>query len=189
LDRSAPARRIAASGEGSPHFGPNGTVWFRYSDGKANYIGLINRDGSARRQAFPRPISTVKNSSPDGRWLAVMAPAPDRPAAVNTIAISAAGEEPRTLCPTFCEVVWGRDGRYVYIGDGETATKEDTLAIPLASGGLPKFPPGGIRVHKATPFPGAHLIKGLHISPGPDPSTFAYVKFAPHRNLFRISFH
>jgi hypothetical protein len=54
-----PARRIAASGEGSPHFGPNGTVWFRYSDGKANYVGLMNRDGSARRehaQTVPRQM-------------------------------------------------------------------------------------------------------------------------------------
>jgi hypothetical protein len=183
-----PARRIAASGEGSPHFGPNGTVWFRYSDGKANYVGLMNRDGSARRQAFPRPISNVTNSSPDGRWLAVMAPAQDRPA-VNTIAIPATGEEPRTLCPTRCDVVWGRDGRYLYIGDGETAKTEETLAIPLVSGALPELPPGGITVHdQAALIPNARLIKNVEISPGPDPSTFAYVKFTPHRNLFRISF-
>jgi DNA-binding winged helix-turn-helix (wHTH) protein/Tol biopolymer transport system component len=188
LDRSAAPRRIAASGEGSPHFGPNGTVWFRYSDGKANYVGLMNRDGSARRQALARPISTVANSSPDGRWLAVMAPAPDRPA-VQTIAISATGDEPRKICPGRCGVVWGRDGRYVYIGDGDAATKEETLAIPVSSDGLPALPAGSIRVHEqANLVRGARLIQGVEISPGPDPSTFAYVKWTTHRNLFRISF-
>jgi len=190
LDRSAPARRIAASGEGSPHFGPNGTVWFRYSDGKANYVGLMNADGTQRRQAFRRPISTVANASPDGRWLAVMAPAMDRQA-VDTIAIPATGDEPRTICPGRCGVVWGRDGKYIYIGigDGDAATKEETLAIPLSSGDLPVLPAGGIRLREeAAMLFRAHLIKGVEISPGSDPSTFAYVKFTTHRNLYRISF-
>lgn len=188
LDRSAAPRRIAAAGEGSPHFGPNGTVWFRYSDGKANYVGLMSREGSVRRQPFARPISTVANSSPDGRWLVVMAPIMDRPA-VNTIAISANGEESRTICPGRCGVVWGRDGRYVYIGDGDAATKEETLAVPVSPDGLPALPAGGIRVHEQENLVrGARLIKGVEISPGTDPSTFAYVKFTRHRNLFRISF-
>ncbi len=187
LDRSAAPRRIAASGEGSPHFGPNGTVWFRYSDGKANYVGLMKTDGSARRQPFAPPISTVANASPDGRWLAVMAPAVNRPA-VDTIAIPASGEQARTICPGRCGVVWGRDGKYLYIG-GDAAANEVTLAIPLSSGALPQFPPGGIRVREqAAQFPGARPIKGVEISPGPDPSMFAYVKSATHQNLFRISF-
>jgi hypothetical protein len=67
LDRSAPPRRIAGLGEGSPQFGPHGMIWFRYSDGESNRLGLMNKDGSERRQAAPYPISTVTNAPPDGR--------------------------------------------------------------------------------------------------------------------------
>ena len=80
LDRSAPPKRIAVSGEGPPHFGPDGTIRFRYSDGKNNYIGQMKKDGSGRNKLTPYPISTFVSSSPDGRWLVALAPAPDRPA-------------------------------------------------------------------------------------------------------------
>jgi hypothetical protein len=64
----------------------------------------------------------------------------------------------------------------------------ETLAIPLAQGQIfPKLPASGINgpddVHV---FPGARLIDGWEISPGPDPSIFAYTKVTMHRNLFRI---
>jgi hypothetical protein len=36
-------------------------------------------------------------------------------------------------------------------------------------------------------FPGSRLVGGWAISPGPDPSVFAYTKTVVHRNLFRIS--
>ena len=181
LDRSAPPRRIAAAGEASPRFGPDGTLWFRYSDGKANRVGLMNKDGSGRRQAAPFSISTVMNVAPDGRWLVAMAPAPGR-AAIDTIAISADAGERRLICPGRCPVTWARDGKYVYLGVGPNAT----MAIPIKPGELPTRPAAGNRSAEKD-FPGARVITGLEISPGPDPSTFAYVKAMTHRNLFRIS--
>jgi serine/threonine protein kinase/Tol biopolymer transport system component len=185
LDRSAPPKRIAASGEGSPHFGPDGTVWFRYSDGKANFIGLMKKDGSARRQMSSRPVSTVMSSSPDGRWLVVMAPASDS-AAIDTIAIPAGtGDRPRLIGRGRYPVAWARDGRYVYVG---LENGRQTVALPASPGELPELPDGGIRSREqASALRGARLIDGTEISPGPDPSVFAYVKTTTHRNLFRIS--
>ena len=181
LDRSEPPKRIAASGEGSPHFGPSGTVWFRYSDGKANYVGLMKKDGSGKRQATPRAVSTLMSSSPSGRWVVAMVPASDR-AAIDTIAISASGET-RMIGPGRCPVTWARDGRYVYIGNDS-----ETVAIPLAQDELPELPAGGIRSREQSmAFHGAEIVHGVEISPGPNPSTFAYVKTTTHRNLFRIS--
>jgi hypothetical protein len=44
-------------------------------------------------------------------------------------------------------------------------------------------------VHKAadiTPFPGSRIVERWGITPGPDPSVYAYVKSSMDRNLFRI---
>src|SRR5712691_11759356 len=76
LDRSSPPRQIASSGENSPHFGADGEVLFRLSEGKINYLYRMNRDGSGRAKVVPYPISTVQNISPDRRWLAAMLPEP-----------------------------------------------------------------------------------------------------------------
>lgn len=187
LDRSAPPKRIAASGEASPHFGPDGTVWFRYSNGKANLIGLMNKGGSARRQVTARPISTVMSSSPDGHWLVAMAPASDADA-VDTIAIPADGGVPRVIGRGRYPVAWARDGRFVYVGLG--SDQRQTVAIPVSRIGLAGCPSAVfVRASRQPAIPGAQLIDGFDISPGPNPSTFAYVKTTTQRNLFRISLH
>jgi len=187
LDRSAPPKRIAASGEGSPHFGPDDTVRFRYSDGKDNYIGQMKKDGSSRKQLTPNPISNFLNSSPDGHWLVVFAPASDR-ASADTIAVPAGDiGRPRRVCRGFCPVVWDRGGRTIYVAlEGNT---EKTVAIPVSAEEVPDLPVGSVESpEKARALPGARLIDRWNISPSPDPSTFAYVKTtAGNRNLFRIS--
>ena len=186
LDRSAPPKRIARSGEGSPHFGPDGTVWYRYSDGKVNFIGLMKNDGSARRQVTAQPISTVMSSSPNGRWLIAMAPALDAKG-IDTIAIPAEfGEKPRVIGRGRYPVAWSRDGSFIYIG--LEANDGHTVVIPVSGGDLPKLPVIGIGSGKeASMIPGARLIDGTDISPGPAPSIFAYVKTTTQRNLFRIA--
>ena len=142
LDRSAPPRQISASGEGSPHFGPDGTVWFRYSNGKTSLIGLMKKDGSARRQVTARPISTVMSSSADGRWLVAMAPALDAHG-IDTIAIPADGGEPRVIGRGRHPVAWARDGQLIYIG--LESDQRRTLALPVSRTGLPQLPDGGLR--------------------------------------------
>jgi hypothetical protein len=185
LDRSAPPKRIAASGEGAPHFGPDGTVLFSYSDGKANYIGQIKKDGSGRKQVTPYPISTLLSSSPDGRWLVAFTPAADR---VDTMAIPAGDVgRPRRICRGFCEVSWDQDGKTLYIALNQNSGK--TVAIPVSTGEFPEVPDGIVESpKKATEIPGARIIDQWNISPSRDPATFAYVKTTTgHRNLFRIS--
>ncbi|HEY1216244.1 MAG TPA: winged helix-turn-helix domain-containing protein, partial [Bryobacteraceae bacterium] len=137
LDGSAPPKRIAASGEGSPHFGPDGKLWFRYSDGKANYVGLMNQDGSGRRQASPRPISTVMASSPDGHWLVAMAPASDGAGIVTTAIPADIGGRPYVIGCGRWPLTWARDGRFVYIGlDND---KNETVMIPVPPGEFPEL--------------------------------------------------
>ena len=160
---------------------------FSYSDGKANYIGQMKKDGSGRKQLIPYPISTFLSSSPDGRWLVAFAPAADRDSA-DTMAIPAGDAgRPRRVCRGFCPTEWARDGKTLYIalrGPGKT------VAIPVSPGEFPELPAGFVESpEKAIAFRGARLIDRWNISPSPDPSTFAYVKTtAGNRNLFRISF-
>ena len=185
LDRSSPPKRIAASGEGSPHFGPNGTVRFRYSNGKANYIGQMKKDGSGRQQITPYPISTLLSSSSDGRWLVALAPAADRPAADTMIIPAGDAGRPRRLCRGFCPAVWARDGKTIYIA----LNADKTLALRVSPGEAPDVPDGLVESPAiAAALPGARLIDKWNISPSPDPAIFAYVKTtAGQRNLFRIS--
>jgi hypothetical protein len=53
---------------------------------------------------------------------------------------------------------------------------------------LPDLPDTGISgLYDGADLPGARTIDAYEISPGPDPSVFAYVKTTVHRNLFRIA--
>jgi Tol biopolymer transport system component/DNA-binding winged helix-turn-helix (wHTH) protein len=186
LDGSSPPRLITSTGERAPHFGPDAQVLFQYTDGKANYIGQIRKDGSERSKLFPYPISAFLTISPDRRWVAADVPLPNDDA-IRAIPIR--GGSSRRIC-TWCSADWAPDGKFFYIGlaPNSRTTTSKTLAIPVAAGEtFPKLPSSGIRgLEDAKAIPGTRLLDGWFISPGPDPSMFAYVKTTMHRNLYRI---
>ena len=65
-----------------------------------------------------------------------------------------------------------------------------TLAIPLPAGAsLPDLPEVGIGTEETPAIPGLRVINRELISPGPDASTFAFVKTDSQKNLFRIPLH
>ena len=183
LDGSSPPRQLSATGESAPHFAPDGQVLFQFSDGRANYIGQINKDGSGRSKLLPDPVLAILGISPDRRWLIT-----DSSAAI--MATPVRGGSPRPICVGWCSADWAPDGKFFYIGlppnSGRPAAK--TLAIPVPTGEtLPRLPSSGIRgPQDARAIPGTRLLDGWFIAPGPDPSTFAYVKTTMHRNLYRI---
>jgi len=183
LDGSSAPRQLSSTGEGAPHFDPDGQVLFQFSDGKANYVGRINKDGSGRSKLLADPVLALLGISPDRRWLIT-----DSSAAI--LAISIRGGSPRRICMGWCSAAWAPDGKFLYIGlppnSGLPGAK--TLAIPVAAGEmLPRLPSSGIRgLEDAKAIPGTRLLDGWFIAPGPDPSTFAYVKTTMHRNLYRI---
>jgi hypothetical protein len=186
LDGSSPPRLITSTGERAPHFGPDAQVIFQYTDGKANYIGQIRRDGSERSKLFPYPISAFLTISPDRQWVAADVPLPNDDA-IRAIPIR--GGSSRRIC-TWCSADWAPDGKFFYIGlaPNSRTPSSKTLAIPVAAGEtFPKLPTSGIRgLEDAKAITGTRLLDGWFISPGPDPSIFAYVKTTMHRNLYRI---
>ena len=187
LDRSTPPRLIASSGEASPHFSPDGQILFRLTEGQTHYLARMRRDRSGRSKVVPYPIGNIQSISHDRRWVVAFAPLAD--GGSTAMAVPVEGGAPRRICGT-CYVTWAPDGKFLYVGlqrSSRTSTGK-TLAIPILAGeSLPDLPASGIGgLNDVTLFPGSQVVEGWAISPGPDPSSFAYVKTTVLRNLFRI---
>ncbi|HYR90794.1 MAG TPA: hypothetical protein VE422_42420, partial [Terriglobia bacterium] len=187
LDRRSPPQLISASGEGSPHFGPDGRIVYRVSDGTDPYLAQMNRDGSGRSNVVPYPVGNIISMSPDRRWITTVATMPN--GIGGTFAVPVAGGAPQRIC-SGCPLWWAPDGKFLYlfVQQPSLTDRGKTRVIPLQPGEmLPKLPPSGMRAPDDPKlFPGSYLIDEYGISPSPDPSVYAYVKTTMHRNLFRI---
>jgi hypothetical protein len=187
LDRRSPPVRIAGAGEDSPFFGPDGQILFRQSDGKANYLFRMNRDGSGRAKIVPHPILNVMSVSPDRRWIAVLVGVDDAQAKFAPLAIPVLGGPARRICSGFCAVRWAPDQKYLYVTI-EPGRPGKTVAIPIPPGeSLPDLPDSGVSsLSHALALSGFPAIDHAELAPGLNPFTYAYVRTAMHRNLFRI---
>lgn len=186
VDASTPPTLISSGGVRAPHFGPDAKVVFQFTDGKANYIGQIKKDGSEFSKLLPYPVSAFLSISPDRLWILADVPLPDDD---SIRAIPIKGGSSRRIC-TWCSADWAPDGKFFYIGlaPNSQTTRSKTLAIPVPAGdALPELPSSGINAPEdAKNIPGTRLLDGWFISPGPEPSVFAYVKTRMHRNLYQI---
>ena len=176
-------RRVAAA------FQPDGLVLFQFPEGKNHYVGRMNKDGSGRSRVAVYPIAGIQNTSPDGRWIVVVMPLLDGSTAA-TMAVPASGGAPRRICEDYCPVAWAPDGKFLYVGVERSSRTGPgkTLVLRIPAGEmLPRLPDSGIRgLDDGRELPGVRIIEAWDISPGQDPSIYAYVKTTVHRNLFRI---
>jgi DNA-binding winged helix-turn-helix (wHTH) protein/Tol biopolymer transport system component len=188
LDRSSPPQLIAAAGEDSPHFGPDGQILFRLSEDNTHYLAQMNRNGSGRSKVVPYPIGNIQYISPDRRWITAIMITPGGGRG-GTFAVPIAGGAPRRICPG-CFAIWAPDGKFLYLGVQPESRESSgkTAAIPLRAGEMvPDLPGVGfLTLDGPLTFRGSRLIDVFEISPGPAPSIFAHVKTTMHRNLFRI---
>jgi len=194
LDRSSPPHLITSSGENSPHFGPDGEILFRLTEGGTHYLARMKRDGSDQSKIASYPIGNVICISPDRRWVAAMARSPDGKGG-GALAVPVAGGAPRLICAPGCSVAWAPDGKFLYLtveSEGRMSSGK-TLVIPVPPGQtLPSLPDSGVPwgtpalFQNGLPDRASRLIDRPFIGPGPDPSVYAFVKTTTHRNLFRI---
>ena len=193
LDRSAPPRRISASGESSPHFGPHGEVLFLLAEGRDFYLGTMQRDGTGRRKAFADRIVEINGISADRRFIEVGGILPGEPSTATRpeLAVPLDGGAPRPICNCAGGIAWSPNGRYLYVQIAAATSggsPGETVAIPVPQGQtLPPLPEKA--VHNPSEWatvPGVKIVNHDRIAPGPDPSIYAYVKSASHANLFRI---
>jgi len=109
-----------------------------------------------------------------------------------TLAVPLDGGPAQRICDGLCTATWSPDGRYFYV-EIANASRDNpigrTIAIPVPTGEtLPPIPADA--VHHPTEWekvPGVKIVEHDNIAPGPNPSTYAYVKPSVHANLFRIS--
>jgi DNA-binding winged helix-turn-helix (wHTH) protein/Tol biopolymer transport system component len=190
IDGRSPPSAIGRPGDGSPHFRTVDEIVFRDSDGRANYLERMRRDGSGRARVVNYPISEIQSVSPAGRWVTAVAPLADR-TTVAIMAIPADGVgEPVRLCEIYCHSAWSRDGSRLFLSVEESSLTSTgrSLAIPVGPGeSLPAFPVSGVRPFAAPEvIPGSRSVARADISPGLGPDQFAYVLQSVHRNLFRV---
>jgi Tol biopolymer transport system component len=76
LDRSSPPHLVSSEGEDSPHFGPEGQILFRVSDGTKYYLMRMNRDGTRRSKVVPYAVGNLYYMSPDRRWITAITEPP-----------------------------------------------------------------------------------------------------------------
>ena len=187
LDRRSPPRVILTSGEDSPRFGRDGRIVFRSFDGANHHLEEINADGSGRSKITSYPVGSVLFMSTDRRWIATVMTMPDGLA--GTYALPTDGGAAQRIC-SGCPVDWAPDGRFLYLHVRQPSLTDGgrTRVVPLEPGAmLPPLPGGGMGLEDDPSFfPGSFAIGVYGLSPGPDPSVYAYVRTTMQRNLFRI---
>ena len=130
------------------------------------------------------PILDKFGVSPDGEWALAEAAGAGEDATLRMIAVPLHGGAPRRICRD-CKAVWSLDGKFLY-----ASIRGRTLAIPVPPGkSLPDFPASGISLAETEGLPGTRVIEHDAVSPGPDPSTYVFVKTDLQRNLYRIPLH
>jgi Tol biopolymer transport system component len=184
LDHNSPPRLITRGGD-EVSFGAEREILFRQLGGTSNFLARIKRDGSQLERVMTDPIAEKLSVSPSGEWVVVAAPGREQTDAPGMIALSLRGGERKIICRGYCASAWSSDGSIFYVGLGEK-----TLAIPLRPGqSLPDLPDEGITAAQPPALPGQRVIDHDVISPGPDASTYAFVKTDVRQNLFRIPLH
>jgi eukaryotic-like serine/threonine-protein kinase len=186
LDRRTPPRLIAKAGD-QVSFGAAGELIFR-SLGQSNAVVRIKTDGTGRERIPTASVLEKDDVSPDGEWVIIRALESVKDAVFATFAVPIHGGVPKIICHV-CSAAWSSDGKFFYVAFPISAGK--TLAIPVPDGkSLPDLPAAGISLADGTVgLPGALTIENGLIVPGPNPSTYLFIRTDSQRNLFRIPLH
>jgi WD40 repeat protein len=149
----------------------------------------ISEDGGDAQKVAPTPLMPL-SVSPDGQWIAVQDPR----AWGALFVYSTRGGSPLRLCDR-CAPPWGTDTIPFYMAWSPDSKfllwtfAHSMHAIPLQPGrALPEIPVGGLQSKAAVAaLPGARLVTTEeHAFPGPNLSTYAFMKVSTQRNIYRV---
>jgi Tol biopolymer transport system component len=195
LQRRFSPRRLSSTGPGEfrPVFAPSGEVFFEAREPGGRALFRVKEDGTGRERIRPDLTDVVLASvSPDGEWVAVrdLRPSAEEDGVLPSDAYPVRGGTPVRICLGCRRTKWSPDGRYFYvsfIGMGHSPFGK-TYALPIPTGrSLPVLPASGVKSEEeAAALAGVTVIEHGHISPGRDPSVYAYMKVTAQRNLYRI---
>jgi Tol biopolymer transport system component len=201
LDRHSPPRRIQWPGPiTSGRFDPGGGLFIRTTEGDKEFIYHADIDGANRRKVIAGHVNDLVQVSPTGKWLMVRAPLPggDVPR-VALVAYPVAGGSPVVISENvFLPARWSADGKYFQVTfdqQGGQGTFLSSAMVPVSPGKeLPALPGAGLNsAEDIAAIRGAYVVQRAvptndlaAFSPSPHLSTFAFIRSAVHRNLYRI---
>jgi serine/threonine protein kinase/Tol biopolymer transport system component len=203
IDRGSAPRQLASGGI-MAFFGADGDVLFQgYHQERTNiFLYGVKGDGSEPPQVLPAPLYQGRqldftagpaSISSNGKWVVVQGGIVKLWGAVVVYPVN--GGTPTVVCaacatpPDFergwqdLYVDWTPDEKFLYLN-----FRGSVYAIPLRPGqALPPIPASGFRTRQeVAALPGARLIREPHAVTGPNPSIYAYPRFATQRNIYRI---
>ena len=188
LDHRSPPRQVTELQADNPCIAGDGTLFFRGVENRFNFVYRLDNQSKSQK-VVPMPIISLRGCSADARWLLVAVTWPDPQVPRMWVAYPVSGGQPLPIC-AFCWPQWSRDGRILYFwfglpGSGHAA-HANTYALPIPAGSpVPKMPVGGITEVNVSGLPVLHVYEpGIH--PGPDSSTYAFIRSTAERNIYRI---
>jgi dipeptidyl aminopeptidase/acylaminoacyl peptidase len=185
--RFAPKLISANSGESNPIYAASGRIYFRASEGDAEFLYRMNEDGSRREKVVPEPVLLLFAVSPDERFVEALRPIKEEEATTGVEAIPLEGGPAIRICSHFCGASWSRDGKVLYLSLPGMKATFSTYVIPLAPGvDLPPLPAKG--VFSENDLPKHSSLSGVDdfIHPGPNSSLYSFSRVNAHWNLYRV---
>jgi len=204
LDRRSPPKELPSPAPSMVTFGAADEIFVMETEGPAHFLYRVKEDGSERRKVVPEPITryhTLEDNvdvSPDRRWVAVEVGLPSTEQAVVTVKVYPVNGGPAVRICDDCTVEWGPEGKFLYVRLGFL---KRLFALPVPIGqALPSLPEIGIRIEaEALEIPGVQVIVHVpdmdypsvidsvrDIAPGPDPTTYVFLRTVVQRNLYRV---
>jgi hypothetical protein len=165
-------------------------VFFWAQEGGASYVYHRSLEGGQRRQVTPVLARNFATISSDGKWVVAEAPISGEDVKRGVVAYRVADGTAQRVCYSLCIIRWTGDGKFLYIalpGGGAKSGNYKTFVVPLRRGeSFPTLPPTGIKSESdLSGIAGVRVINEL-ARPGPDASVYAFDRWIPHRNIYRI---
>ena len=197
LERRFSPRRILSDPQKSqqerrPVFGLAGDVFFFVVDSAGRSPYRIKEDGSDQQRVSPDIHGNLQSVSPDGERVALLLDFASgekgerrRPVVVSPVL----GGDAVRICEGCERAKWSADGRFFYFSFLDMGSQGGkTFALPVRPGrAFANLPASGVKSEgEAAALPGVRVIERGNISPGGDPSVYAFVKRTAQRNLYRV---
>jgi hypothetical protein len=187
LDRRTPPKQLTSLVSMEAAFGSGKSIYLLMREGDKEFLYRLGPGEKIPQKISPQPIQNFVGFSPHGEWLLS--------GTYPMIALPPQGGPAIRVC-NFCGIGWGPDGKVLYLrfrDIGEMGGGK-VIAIDLPPGkDLPALPPNGVTSIEDARGLGAaaeiDMAGKVIFAPGPDSSTYAYVRMTIQRNLFRIPLH
>jgi eukaryotic-like serine/threonine-protein kinase len=182
--RSSPTEFKSDVNETQPAISNDGIIYFRATEGSKNYLYRMKMDGSGRERVIANSILDFMTLRPDGAWavMSVEQKNEDTPAVMQMYPLQEA-RQPITVC-SYCSPGFSWDSKTMFLPpeSHSISTYEVNTNAFIAAASK-----NGLVLAKD--IPGAKLVRNSgdrHITPGPQPGTYAFTKESGKRNIYRV---